>query len=73
MPAMVFSAKAHKDVPKQPNGVLVYVRTGEGNDSLAWIDQNGASVTESQFEVLRTAECTPDTPPLPRQVTTMNW
>jgi len=67
MPAMVFSAKAHKDVPKQPNGVLVYVRTGEGNDSLAWIDQNGASVTESQFEVLRTAECTPDTPALPRQ------
>lgn len=48
-------------------GALVYVRTGEGNDALAWIDNKGESVTESQYEILRTAECSPDTPALPRQ------
>jgi len=47
-------------------GVLVYLRTAEGNDALAWIDQNGNSVTESQLEILKTAECAPDTPALPR-------
>ncbi len=46
---------------------MIYVRTGEGNDALAWIDPQGDSVTESQYEILKTAECMPDTPALPRQ------
>ena len=50
-----------------PPGVLVYLRTDEGNSALAWIDQEGQSVTESQFAVLRAAECSLDTPALPRQ------
>lgn len=29
-------------------------------------DKDGQSVTESQFTILRTAECAPETPPLPR-------
>lgn len=49
-----------------PEGVLIYVRTAEGNDALAWIDRNGRSVTESQLAILKVAECTPDTPALPR-------
>ncbi len=52
---------------REPGGVLVYVRTAQGNDALAWIDQAGESVTESQFAILRAAECAPDTPALPRQ------
>ena len=68
LPDMVFSTKEHISAPpRSPNGVLVYVRTGEGNDSLAWLDQNGNAVTESQLEILRAAECTPDTPAIPRQ------
>lgn len=68
LPAMVFSTKEHVSTPpRSPNGVLVYARTGEGNDSLAWVDQNGNNVTESQLEILRAAECTPDTPAIPRQ------
>ena len=51
----------------QPGGVLVYMRTAEGNDALAWVDEHGESVTESQFAVLRAAACTPDTPALPRR------
>jgi hypothetical protein len=43
------------------------VRTAEGNSALAWVDQDGQSVTESQFAVLRAAACALDTPALPRQ------
>ena len=51
---------------EQPEGVLVYVRTAEGNDALAWVDKHGNPVTESQFAILRAAMCEPDTPALPR-------
>ncbi|MBK9943103.1 MAG: NgoFVII family restriction endonuclease [Kouleothrix sp.] len=49
-----------------PEGVLVYVRTAEGNDALAWVDTQGRSVTESQLAILKVAECTPQTPAQPR-------
>ena len=49
-----------------PEGVLLYVRTAEGTDALAWIDRNGRSVTESQLAILKVAECAPDAPALPR-------
>ncbi|HMQ34157.1 MAG TPA: helicase-related protein, partial [Chloroflexaceae bacterium] len=49
-----------------PEGVLLYVRTAEGSDALAWIDRNGRSVTESQLAILKVAECAPDTPAIPR-------
>jgi superfamily II DNA or RNA helicase len=67
LPPVVYATKAHQPTDKEPAGVLVYLRTAEGNDALAWIDQNGNSVTESQFAILKAAECTPDTPALPRQ------
>lgn len=70
LPEVVFSTKAApetSEVLKVSGGALVYVRTGEGNDALAWIDENGQSVTESQYEILKAAECTPDTPALPRK------
>jgi hypothetical protein len=53
-------------VENEPEGVLVYLKTAEDNDALAWIDQEGRSVTESQLTILKAAECKPDTPPLPR-------
>lgn len=67
LPPVVFSTKAHNATATKPNGVLAYVRTHEGNDALAWIDAEGNPVTESQFEVLKAAECKPDTPGLDRQ------
>jgi hypothetical protein len=66
MPNVVFSSKSHQPAADQPEGVLVYMRTAEGNDSLAWINQEGKSVTESQLTVLRAAECTANTPAAPR-------
>jgi hypothetical protein len=63
---VVYSTKEHKPGENKPEGALVYIRTGEGNDSLAWIDKEGESVTESQFDILKAAECSPGTVPLPR-------
>jgi superfamily II DNA or RNA helicase len=65
LPPVVFSTRAIED-SQGPSGVLVYLRTAEGNDALAWVDREGNSVTESQFAVLKAAECAPATPALRR-------
>ena len=69
LPPVVHSSKAHSEDPERPAGALVYVRGGQGYDSLAWIDRAAGSVTRSHFEILRAAACPPDTPPLPRHET----
>ncbi len=75
LPPVVYSAKTFQlDATSFPalgadaeqGGVLVYVKSPEGNDHLAWIGVNGKTVTESQFTVLRAAECEPGTPAVPR-------
>ena len=67
MPPVVYSTKELKSESTKPEGVLVYMRTGEGNDALAWIDQKGGSVTESQFEILKAARCSMDTVAISRR------
>ena len=66
MPPVVYGTKKIRPSDKNPEGVLVYLRTAEGNDALAWINQTGESVTESQLAILKAAECPPDTPAVPR-------
>jgi superfamily II DNA or RNA helicase len=66
MPNVVYSTRPHQPTTDQPEGALVYLRTSEGSDALAWVDCDGRSVTESQFTILRAAECVPETPALPR-------
>ncbi len=75
LPPVVYSAKAFKQDDRRfpllgkgaaQGGALVYVKSPEGNDHLAWVDPQGQTVTESQFTILRAAECAPDTPALPR-------
>ena len=75
MASVVFSTKALSAVLPKPvgaggakpvSGVMVYVRTADGNDALAWVDEQGRTVTESQHEILRAAACEPATPALPR-------
>lgn len=72
---VVFSTKSLAAVPARPAGrpgitpvagAMVYVRTADGNDALAWVDESGRTVTESQHEILRAAACEPQTPALPR-------
>lgn len=66
LPPVVYATRRHTPTPAQPEGVLVYVKTAEGNDSLALVDRAGTSVTQSQLAILRMAQCHPDTPTMPR-------
>jgi Helicase conserved C-terminal domain len=75
LPPVVYSAKSFApDVARFPllgeeaakGGSLVYVKSPEGNDHLAWIGADGKTITESQFTVLRAAECEAGTPALLR-------
>ncbi len=75
LPPVVYSAKAlvldesrvqQLGEDAKQGGVLVYVKSPEGNDHLAWVAANGKTVTESQFAVLRAAECLPETPAVNR-------
>lgn len=66
LPSVVYSTRNHTPTPTHPEGVLLYMKTAEGNDSLAFIDREGRSVTQSQLAILRMAQCHPDTPAIPR-------
>jgi superfamily II DNA or RNA helicase len=66
LPNVVFSTRAHQGTALAPEGVLVYMRTPEGNDSLAWVNRKGESVTQSQLAILRAAACDSVTPALSR-------
>lgn len=65
LPDVVFSARQHQPQPSSPPGVLVYAKTPEGNDALAWMAHSGKPITESQFTILKAAACDPDTPAIP--------
>ncbi|MEB2307737.1 MAG: helicase-related protein [Candidatus Brocadiaceae bacterium] len=53
LPNVVFSTKPLSD--DKSSGVMVYVRTADGNDALAWLDEDGRVVTEAQHEILTAA------------------
>ena len=62
LPSVVYSSKLYEAKKDRPEGALVYLRTGQENDALAWVDQSGKSVTENQFEILQAARCRPGEP-----------
>ncbi len=62
LPDMVFSSRQHNGDARRPEGVLVYLRTTDNNDALAYIGRDGQSITESPIEILTAAQCRPDTP-----------
>lgn len=66
LPNVVFATRRYAGSVQYPEGVLVYMKTADGTDSLAWVDKDGQSVTQSQLAILKAAECAPDTPALPR-------
>lgn len=68
LPHVVYSTRTHLPTTTQPEGVLLYMKTAEGNDALAWINREGESVTQSQFEILRMARCEPETKAIARDV-----
>ena len=66
MPNVVYSTRTHTPQPVQPEGVLMYMKTTDGNDSLIYVDRDGNSVTQSQLAVLKMAACDESTPAIPR-------
>ncbi len=63
---VVYSTREYEPQPMKPEGVLMYMRTADGSDALAWVDRNGNSVTQSQLAILRMAACDPGTPEITR-------
>ena len=70
LPNVIFATKPlstlNQQLANKTTGVMVYVRTADDNDALAWLDEEGRVVTESQHEILHAAACEPDTPALQR-------
>lgn len=64
--AALYSFSIVDTMDTAPEGVLVYIRTAQGNDALAWIDRAGRNYTESQLAILKAAHCQPEKPALPR-------
>jgi superfamily II DNA or RNA helicase len=66
LPNVAFSTRAHHNSANAPEGALVYMRTGDGADALAWVNRVGENVTQSQLTILRAAACSIDEPAIPR-------
>ncbi len=66
MPNVVLSTRQKRTEEGPDSGVLVYLKTSSGSDALAWVDGEGKRVTDSQYKILRAAECEPGTPAAPR-------
>lgn len=73
LPNVVYSTRPHAPTLDHPEGALVYLRTADGNDALAWVNTQGKSVTESQFTILKAAECVPETPAIERHERHHEW
>ena len=56
MSNVIFSTKVSDDV-KNGDSVIVYSRTGQGNDVFSWVDEKGKVITQSQYTILKAAEC----------------
>ncbi|MFQ5676479.1 MAG: C-terminal helicase domain-containing protein, partial [bacterium] len=63
LPNVVYATKAVDEHVDGKEGVIVYTRTGDDNDILAWLDKEGNLITQSQLTILRVAQCSPDTKP----------
>lgn len=66
LPDAVFATKTAPPIADAKEGALVYIRTREDNDALAWMSREGAILTQSPLAILRAAECSPEEPALQR-------
>ncbi len=67
LPDVLYSTRQHEGTERNPEGVLLYMRTQDGNDALTWVGDDGEVVTQSQVRILEMARCEPDTPAIPRK------
>ncbi|NLD37035.1 MAG: NgoFVII family restriction endonuclease [Desulfatiglans sp.] len=62
LPNVVYATKGNTFV-KDKEGVIVYTRTADDNDVLAWMSTQGKMITQSQLAILKAAECSKNTEP----------
>ncbi len=62
---VVFSTK-NNTFSKNNDSIIVYTKTGQGNDILSWVDCRNNVITQSQYTILRAAECEHDIKPQER-------
>ncbi len=60
---VIYATKKTNDLADFQQGVIVYSRTSDDNDVLAWVDEHGNLITQSQFTILKAARCTQETKP----------
>ncbi len=63
LPNVSYATKENREDPEK-EGVIVYSRTAEDYDVLAWMDNKGNVLTQSQLTILKAAQCNVDTKPL---------
>ena len=56
LPNVVYATKQN-NLPPEKEGVIVYTRTFDENDVLAWVNTKGNIITQSQLTILKAAEC----------------
>lgn len=62
LPNVVYATK-HNEGGLEKEGVIVYTKTSEENDVLAWINSKGEIITQSQLTILKASQCAADTEP----------
>lgn len=68
IPALADVVGATRDSSYDPGiteGVLTYIRTAAGTDSLVRVDLSGQAISYSPLAILQAAACSPDTPGCP--------
>ncbi len=66
LPNVVYSTKALNKSDNEPESVIVYTKTYDDNDVLALVSSNGELLSQSQYIILKKAECNPEEKPLMR-------
>ena len=61
LPDVVFSSRQHEGDQRQSEGTIVYLRTADDNDALAYVGRNGQIISESPIAILTAAQCHPET------------
>jgi hypothetical protein len=51
LPDVVYSSRYYEGSVQRPQGVLTYMKTADGTDSLAWVNENGESITQSHLTI----------------------
>jgi superfamily II DNA or RNA helicase len=66
LPDVVYSTRAHQPAAQHAEGVITFVQSAQGNNSLIFLDRRGNIITESPKDILKAAQCEPDAPAIER-------